>query len=64
MTVPSMTPAEFNAALARLGLNKDGSAAARVLGCTPRAVRFWRQGQRKVPGPVVVLLQVLQSMLL
>lgn len=60
---PAMSPEEFGRALAAFGLDEPGkySAAARMLGCTPRAVRFWRHGQRRIPGPVVVLLQVLQS---
>lgn len=61
---PTMSAEEFGAALARLGVDGEGrwSSAARMLGCTPRAVRYWRTGQRRVPGPVVILLGVLQAM--
>lgn len=59
--LPTLTPAGFESALDALGLKSD-RLAARVLGCTPRAIRHWRTGARKIQGPVVVLLQVLQAM--
>lgn len=59
--VPSLSPQEFAAALQGLGLGSD-RAAARTLGCTPRAIRHWRGGDRRVQGPVVVLLQVLLAL--
>lgn len=59
---PALTVAEFEAALQRLGLDGSPADAGRVLGCTPRAIRHWRQGDRRIRGPVVVLIQVLLSM--
>lgn len=51
-----MTAKQFRAALKRLGLNQ--TVAARRLGVTARAVRFWVAGDRKVPEPVVILLKM------
>lgn len=50
-----MTPAAFRTALDRLGLTQ--SEAARRLGVDPRTVRRWIAGDRKIPGPVAVLLR-------
>ena len=50
-----MTPKQFRAALKRLGMNQ--TKAARHLGVTPRAVRFWVAGDRSIPEPVVILLR-------
>ena len=51
-----MTPKQFRAALARLGLSQV--AAARRLGVSARTVRFWIAGRHKIPEPVVMLLKV------
>ena len=52
-----MTPATFRAALAALGYSQSGFAAfARV---DARTVRKWAAGDRAIPGPVVVLLEML-----
>jgi len=50
-----MTPKHFRAALKRLGMNQTN--AAKRLGVTPRAVRFWVAGDRSIPEPVVILLR-------
>lgn len=49
-----MSPDEFRAALASLGLNQ--SAAARALATSRRNVVNWASGTIAVPGPVRVLL--------
>jgi DNA-binding transcriptional regulator YiaG len=49
-----MTPDEFRAALARLGLTQSG--AARLLGVDARTVRKWACDERGVPEPVRRLL--------
>ena len=50
-----MTPDEFRAALAALGLSQV--AAAKALESDERSVRRWIAGDRKVPGPVRVALR-------
>jgi len=50
-----MTPKQFRTALKRLGLNQ--TQAAKRLGVTPRAVRFWVSGDRSIPEPVAILLR-------
>ena len=45
-----MTPAEFRAALDRLGQTQAG--AARLLGVDARTVRRWACDERAVPEPV------------
>jgi len=50
-----MTAKQLRATLKRLGLNQ--SAAARALGVTPRAVRFWLAGTYPVPELAVRLLR-------
>ena len=54
-----MTPVDFRAALADLGLTQVGFA--RVARVDPRTVRKWVAGDRPIPGPVVVLLEMLRS---
>jgi DNA-binding transcriptional regulator YiaG len=49
-----MTPDQFRAALADLGLSQAGFA--RIAQVNPRTVRRWCDGTRAVPGPVVALL--------
>ena len=43
-----VTPTDFRAALARLGLTQAG--AARLLGVDERTARRWARGERQVPG--------------
>lgn len=52
-----MTPAEFSAAIAALGLSQ--LAAAEVLEVDPRTVRRWVAGDRDIPGPVRVALRLM-----
>jgi DNA-binding transcriptional regulator YiaG len=49
-----MTPAEFRAALDRIGLTQAG--AARLLGVDPRTARKWACGERDLPEPARRLL--------
>jgi hypothetical protein len=49
-----MTPDQFRAALADLGLSQAGFA--RLAMVDARTVRRWCDGTRAVPGPVVALL--------
>lgn len=53
-----MTPEEFRAARAALGLSAEGLARL-VMVQSGRTVRKWEAGDRDVPGPVAVLLQAL-----
>lgn len=50
-----MTPDQFRAALADLGLSQAGFA--RLAMVDARTVRRWCDGTRAVPGPVVALLR-------
>ncbi len=50
-----MTPKQLRDALRRLELNQV--AAARRLGVSARAVRYWVAGERRIPEPVVLLLR-------
>ena len=52
-----MTPDQFRAALARLGLSQAGFARKALVDA--RTVRRWCSGTRAVPGPVVALLDML-----
>ncbi len=52
-----MTPDEFKAKQATLGLTNE--QAATVLGVSVRTVETWRQGSRAVPGPVSVIFALL-----
>ena len=54
-----VTPAEFRAALTDLSLSQVGFA--RIARVDPRTVRKWAAGERAVPGPVVVLLELLAA---
>jgi DNA-binding transcriptional regulator YiaG len=53
-----MTPAELRASLTRLNLSQVG--AARLLNVDPRTMRRWISGEIAVPGPVVVLLDLME----
>ena len=52
-----MTPDQFRAALADLGLSQAGFARLALVDA--RTVRRWCDGTRAVPGPVVALLALL-----
>jgi len=52
-----MTPDQFRAALADLGLTQTGFAHQAMV--APRTVRRWCDGTRAVPGPVIALLQMM-----
>jgi len=52
-----MTPDQFRAALAGLGMTQSGFA--RVALVDARTVRRWALGEREVPGPVVALLKLM-----
>jgi hypothetical protein len=54
-----MTPDQFRAALADLGLSQVGFA--RIAQVNPRTVRRWCEGTRAVPGPVVALLGMMMA---
>jgi len=51
----AMTAKQLRTALKRLGLNQ--LEAARRLGVTGRAVRFWVAGERRIPEPVAILIR-------
>lgn len=52
-----MTPSELRAIRTDLGLTQD--ALATTLGVSRRAVVYWEQGDRPIPQPVAMLLQLL-----
>ena len=52
-----MTPNQFRAALADLGLSQAGFARLSLVDA--RTVRRWCEGSRAIPGPVVALLALL-----
>ena len=54
-----MTSTDLKATLSRLGLSQ--AEAARLLGVTPTAVTRWVQGTRAVPGPVVRLVRLVET---
>jgi len=54
-----VTPAELRAALADLGLSQVGFA--RLARVDPRTVRKWVAGASAIPGPVVVLIELLKA---
>lgn len=53
-----MTPDEYRAAIARLGLSQV--AAGRLLGVDGRTSQKWALGERAVPPPVVRLLAYIE----
>jgi DNA-binding transcriptional regulator YiaG len=54
-----MTPDQFRAALADLGLSQVGFARLALVDA--RTVRRWCDGTRAVPGPVVALLSFMRD---
>lgn len=52
-----MTPAQFRAALAALGLSQVG--AAHLLGYDPRTARRWASGELVVPKVVALALALM-----
>lgn len=54
-----MTPAEYRAAIARLGLSQV--AAGKLLGVDGRTSQKWALGERAVPPPVVLLLAYMEE---
>lgn len=50
-----MSPDEFRAAIAALGLNQR--QAAEALQVDERTARKWANGERAVPGPAIVALR-------
>ena len=54
-----MTPSDFRAALADLGLTQTGFARLALV--DSRTVRRWCDGTRAVPGPVVALLGMMMG---
>jgi DNA-binding transcriptional regulator YiaG len=52
-----LSPAEFRAARAALGLTQSELAAA--LESKPRSVQHWEAGDRAIPGPVRVALRLM-----
>jgi DNA-binding transcriptional regulator YiaG len=54
-----MTPSDFRAALADLGLSQAGFARFAMVDA--RTVRRWCDGTRAVPGPVVALLGMMDK---
>lgn len=51
-----MTADELKTARASLGLSAP--VFARYIGVTARAVNLWEAGEREMPGPLVVLLDL------
>jgi putative transcriptional regulator len=51
-----MTPPEFKAIRAALRISQQGLADR--LGVSLGAVRKWEQGERRIPGPVVLLMEM------
>jgi len=55
-----MTPADLLAARKRLGLTQGQLAQAlRLQPPGDRTVRFWEKGERAIPGPVVVAVEMM-----
>lgn len=53
-----MTPAELKSAMKALDLTDEGLVnLVRVK--SSRTVRYWKTGEREIPGPVVVILDAL-----
>ena len=57
---PTVTPAELKSARHALGLSAEG--LARVVGVeSGRTVRRWEAGERDIPGPVIVVMRLLEQ---
>jgi DNA adenine methylase len=54
-----MEPEEIRATFERLGMNQQ--QAAKVLGVSDRAVRYWLTGEREISGAAAEMLKLLQS---
>lgn len=55
-----MTPAELKSKRHALGLT--GGAFAHMVGVAgDRTVRKWEQGERDIPGPVIVLMELAEA---
>jgi DNA-binding transcriptional regulator YiaG len=54
-----VTPAELKAARHSLGLSAEGFARL-VRVDSGRTVRRWEAGERDIPGPVTVIVELLQ----
>lgn len=54
-----MTPTELKAARRSLGLSAEGFARL-VRVDSGRTVRRWEAGERDIPGPVTVIVELLQ----
>lgn len=52
-----MTADEFKAQQAKLGLTSAQAAA--ILRVSIKTIEKWRQGTRSVPGPTIVVLELL-----
>ena len=50
-----MTPQEFKEARIKLGLSQGN--LGQLMKTTDRSVRRWENGDREIPGPVIVLMQ-------
>jgi DNA-binding transcriptional regulator YiaG len=55
-----MTPEELKAARRTLGLSAEGFARL-VRVESGRTVRRWESGERDIPGPVTVIIELLQN---
>jgi hypothetical protein len=56
-----MTPAQYRAALARLGSSVASKATASALGITIRTSQKYASGELPVPQPIVVILKLLEE---
>lgn len=54
-----MTPSEYRAALAALGLTQAG--AAELIGVNPRTSRRWALGESPIPQAVARLMAMMQA---
>jgi DNA-binding transcriptional regulator YiaG len=55
-----MTPAELKIARARFGLTAEAFAKL-VRAGSGRTVRHWENGDRAIPGPVALIVELLQQ---
>jgi len=54
---PDMTPHQYRAALAKLGISQV--RVAQLMGADPRTSRSWALGQNRIPPPVAILLRLM-----